>query len=74
MFGISSRVHGDRISFVTIDDTGVVDYEVFAWGFLRTLNSSYTRRPVDVVIMPDGSILISDDEAQMIYRVYYSGG
>ena len=30
-------------------------------------------RPVDVVNMPDGSILVSDDYADAIYRISYSG-
>jgi len=30
-------------------------------------------RPVDVINMPDGSILVSDDYADAIYRITYSG-
>ena len=30
-------------------------------------------RPVDVLILEDGSMLISDDYANAIYRVYYEG-
>jgi glucose/arabinose dehydrogenase len=28
-------------------------------------------RPVDILIMPDGSILVSDDKAGLIYRISY---
>ncbi|MFM7486454.1 MAG: sorbosone dehydrogenase family protein, partial [Cytophagales bacterium] len=28
-------------------------------------------RPVDVVVMPDGSLLVSDDGAGVIYRITY---
>jgi len=31
-------------------------------------------RPVDVVVAPDGSLLISDDEGGRIYRLSYKGG
>ena len=51
----------------------MTDYEVFATGFLRDLNSNYTRRPVDLLVMPDGALLVSDDQAQAIYRISYSG-
>jgi glucose/arabinose dehydrogenase len=30
-------------------------------------------RPVDVVVAPDGSLLISDDEAGRVYRLNYRG-
>ena len=29
-------------------------------------------RPVDVLVMPDGSLLVSDDEAGVIYRITYA--
>ncbi|MEN8376664.1 MAG: PQQ-dependent sugar dehydrogenase [Gemmatimonadota bacterium] len=72
VFGVKSRIHGDRISFVTIDGAGAVTgYEVFAGGFLRNMNFDYARRPVGLLVLPDGSLLISDDQAHMIYRVSY---
>ena len=30
-------------------------------------------RPVDVQVMPDGALLVSDDTAGAIYRITYSG-
>ena len=30
-----------------------------------------TARPVDILEMPDGSLLVSDDEAGVIYRITY---
>jgi glucose/arabinose dehydrogenase len=30
-------------------------------------------RPVDVLLMPDGSMLVSDDQAGVIYRITYKG-
>ncbi|MEP7101009.1 MAG: PQQ-dependent sugar dehydrogenase [Burkholderiales bacterium] len=45
--------------------------EVFADGF-RDENGVYRGRPVDVAVMKDGSLLISDDFAGAIYRVSYT--
>jgi glucose/arabinose dehydrogenase len=42
--------------------------EPFVDGF-RTKNGKVLGRPVDLDVQPDGSILISDDEADAIYRV-----
>jgi glucose/arabinose dehydrogenase len=30
-------------------------------------------RPVDVLVMPDGALLVSDDRAGAVYRVTYGG-
>ena len=45
-------------------------YETFADGWLQ--GSQAWGRPVDLLIMPDGSLLVSDDRADAIYRIYYS--
>ena len=69
-----NKLHGDRISLIKLDDAGnVVGYDVFADGFRRGSNADYTRRPVDLLVMPDGSLLVSDDEAWVIYRIWYGG-
>jgi len=56
-----------------IDGGKVVDYGVFAEGFLdipRDLR--HGAWPVDVQVMPDGfSYLVSDDTANAIYRIAY---
>lgn len=44
--------------------------EVFAEGWLDS--QTYWGRPVDVQVMPDGSLLVSDDEAGALYRISYS--
>jgi glucose/arabinose dehydrogenase len=49
----------------------VVSYEPFLEGFLRDPRA--WGRPVDVMEMPDGALLVSDDEAGAIYRVTYGG-
>jgi len=48
----------------------VVSYEPFATGWLQAEEA--WGRPVDVLVMPDGALLISDDEAGVIYRVSYT--
>jgi glucose/arabinose dehydrogenase len=45
-------------------------FEVFAEGWLD--NQTYWGRPVDVQVMPDGSLLVSDDEAGALYRISYT--
>jgi glucose/arabinose dehydrogenase len=60
---------GYRIMFVKLEDNLPVSYEVFAEGWLQ--DSLSWGRPVDVEIMRDGSLLISDDKAGKIYRVVY---
>jgi glucose/arabinose dehydrogenase len=48
-----------------------VSYDVFAQGWLQGLTS--WGRPVDIEIIPDGSMLVSDDKADAVYRIWYSG-
>ena len=60
---------GYRISLVKLNGNKPVSYEVFAEGWLHGDNVS--GRPVDIELMPDGSMLISDDYANCIYRITY---
>ena len=43
--------------------------EVFAEGWLKPDGHAWGR-PVDVIVAPDGSLLVSDDKAGAIYRIY----
>jgi glucose/arabinose dehydrogenase len=45
--------------------------EPFLTGFLDTARDSFWGRPADVMVMPDGSVLVSDDQNGAIYRVSY---
>lgn len=45
--------------------------EPFMTGFIE--NNQYLGRPVDFLVMKDGSLLVSDDHAGAIYRITYSG-
>jgi glucose/arabinose dehydrogenase len=44
--------------------------EPFLTGFLR--EEKVSGRPVDLAVMPDGALLVSDDQLGVIYRVGYS--
>jgi glucose/arabinose dehydrogenase len=80
--GIFSAQHGSwnrtkpigaRIMFTPIKPDGTADKpQVFAEGWL-TDNGEYLGRPVDVAMLPDGSLLVSDDTAGAIYRISYEG-
>jgi glucose/arabinose dehydrogenase len=54
-----------------LEDNRAVSYEPFAEGWLQ--DGRAWGRPVDVLVMPDGSLLISDDRANVIYRITYKG-
>lgn len=70
---ISSRI-GYRISMVTLDENGAaLSYEPFIDGWLDEETDLFTGRPVDLMVMPDGALLISDDYADAVYRVQYTG-
>jgi glucose/arabinose dehydrogenase len=47
--------------------------EVFADGWLDSETNMYRGRPVDVAVMKDGSMLVSDDYAGALYRISYIG-
>ncbi len=50
---------------------GTAETEVFADGWLDGART--TGRPVDVLVAQDGSLLVSDDAADKIYRIFYTG-
>ena len=62
---------GARVMVTFIDDEGNASTEPFAEGWLDE-NGEEDGRPVDVAQMKDGSILVSDDFANAIYRITYS--
>jgi glucose/arabinose dehydrogenase len=67
-----SQPIGYRITLVRLDGNRAVKYEPFAEGWLQ--GGSAWGRPVDILEMPDGSLLVSDDENGVIYRITYTGG
>ena len=65
---------GYRIVTVKLEGNKAVAYEPFATGFNRG-NENPFGRPVDLLMLDDGSMLVSDDTADAIYRIsYVSGG
>jgi glucose/arabinose dehydrogenase len=67
-----SRKIGYRVTLVTLDAAGKpTRYEPFAEGWLD--GGRAWGRPADVLVAPDGSLLVSDDYAGAIYRIRYRG-
>lgn len=60
---------GYRITMVRLEGNKAIDYRVFAEGWLQGRRA--WGRPVDVQVMPDGALLVSDDKAGAIYRIQY---
>ena len=58
---------GYRVTLVRFEGGRPVSYEPFADGWLR--GETARGRPVDVQVMPDGALLVSDDHAGVVYRV-----
>ena len=60
------------MDFVPLNEDGTAGgFEVFAEGWLDPEIGIYRGRPVDVAVMKDGSLLVSDDYAGAIYRITY---
>ncbi len=64
-----SRPIGYRITLVRLVNGEAKGYEVFAEGWLSGARA--WGRPVDLLVMPDGALLVSDDKAGAIYRITY---
>ncbi len=62
----SSKV-GYRVVSVRLDGDRAVEAEPFAEGWLQ--GEEAWGRPVDLLVMPDGALLVSDDRAGAIYRI-----
>jgi glucose/arabinose dehydrogenase len=72
---------GYRLSLVKLDGNKVVSYTRFAEGWLRGMKPAPAGggamvgdvwgRPADVLVMPDGALLVSDDKAGVVYRISY---
>lgn len=60
---------GYRLEWVQLEVNEVARKEIFAEGWLQE-NEAWGR-PVDVLVMPDGALLASDDVAGVVYRISY---
>ncbi|MCH8955437.1 sorbosone dehydrogenase family protein [candidate division KSB1 bacterium] len=70
-----SNPDGYCISVVRLKENRAVSYERFATGWLvedKYWGRKYWGRPVDLEVLPDGSLLVSDDFAYCIYRISFS--
>ena len=68
----SSKI-GYRITMVTMENNEATGRETFISGWLDETSQEAWGRPVDLLILKDGSMLISDDHSGTIYRVSYKG-
>ena len=68
----SSKI-GYRITLVKLKENKAVSYETFLDGWLDEASQEVFGRPVDLLQLDDGSMLISDDYGNAIYRVSYEG-
>jgi len=69
-----SKKIGYRIAMIPLDDAhNSLGYEIFADGWLDEEEDEAWGRPVDLEFLPDGSMLVSDDFADVIYRISYKG-
>jgi glucose/arabinose dehydrogenase len=68
-----STKSGYEVVLARMDSTGTVtNQEIFVTGWLDTESQEAWGRPVDVQELKDGSLLISDDVANCIYRLSYT--
>jgi len=65
----SKKIGGDIVVAKLNKDGTLKSLDPFLTGFLQ--DNNYVGRPVDLLVMKDGSLLISDDYAGAIYRVSY---
>jgi len=68
----SKKIGGDVVVAQLNKDGTVKSIEPFLTGFIQ--DNNYIGRPVDVLQMKDGSLLVSDDYNGAIYRVSYGSG
>jgi glucose/arabinose dehydrogenase len=68
-----SKKSGYNITLVKFNGDKVAGHEVFASGWLDDASQKVWGRPVDVLVLADGSMLVSDDYANVIYRITYKG-
>jgi len=65
----TDKIGGDVVLVNIKKDGSAGPIEPFITGFLE--NNSYVGRPVDVLVMKDGALLVSDDYNGAVYRISY---
>jgi glucose/arabinose dehydrogenase len=68
-----SKKSGYKLSLVKVDASGTTatSYDTFASGWMDEATQKAWGRPVDVILLADGSMLVSDDQAGVVYRISY---
>jgi len=64
-----SKKTGYRLSLVKVKGDQALSYQPFITGWQK--NGKFWGRPVAPLVMPDGSLLVSDDYAGVVYRFSY---
>lgn len=67
-----SKKIGYDVMLVKLENDTSQGTEIFATGWLNHVEQKAWGRPVDVLILQDGSMLVSDDTANVIYRISYT--
>jgi glucose/arabinose dehydrogenase len=68
-----SRKSGYQVVLVNVQNGKATGHQPFASGWLDEASQKVWGRPVDVLVLKDGSMLVSDDQAGVIYRITYKG-
>ena len=66
-----SQKSGYKVVRVSVNEKGEKSQQIFAEGWLQGQRN--WGRPVDFLVMPDGAMLLSDDQNGVIYRIAYRG-
>lgn len=66
-----SKKIGYDLAFVKVSENRSEGMEIFATGWLDDASQKAWGRPVDVLVLKDGSMLVSDDTANVVYRITY---
>ena len=68
----TKKIGGDVVVVKLNKDGTVKSWTPFLTGFLE--DNKYSGRPVDVLVMKDGSLLVSDDYAGAVWRISHGSG
>lgn len=67
-----TKKNGYEVTLVKMQDKHPSGHETFASGWLDDASQKVWGRPVDILLLADGSMLVSDDQANVIYRIHYN--
>jgi len=70
----TGQATGYSVNFahMSADGRTITSIETLAEGWLRSDKQTFWGRPVDIEVLPDGSILVSDDVNGAIYQIKYA--